>query len=152
MKWGIKKREDNNRNSLSSFHKEMDRVFDNFFSLTPGSLFDSQWMPSIDVNETDKAILVSAELPGMEEKDIEVTLERNTLTISGEKKEETEKKDEKRNSYYAERRYGSFRRSITIPDDIVTDKINAEFKKGVLSIEIPKNEKNLNKKVSIKIN
>ncbi len=151
MKWGIKKRDENSKRSLSSFHREMDRVFDDFFSLKPGTLFESEWIPKIDVEETEKAFLVSAELPGMEEKDINVTLEKNILTISGEKKEEKEEKDEKKNRYYTERHYGSFRRSVTLPEEIRTDNIKANFKKGVLTIDIPKDEKAPGKKISIEV-
>ncbi|RME79424.1 MAG: Hsp20/alpha crystallin family protein [Chloroflexi bacterium] len=122
-----------------AFRREMDRLFDEFFSgfgLTP---FESQWggfQPRVDVAETDKEIKVSAELPGLDENDIEVTLTDDVLTISGEKKEE--KEDKGRNYYRMERSYGSFSRSIPLPCQVEQDKVEATFKKGVLTITLPK--------------
>jgi HSP20 family protein len=88
------------------------------------------------VSETDKEIKVSAELPGMDEKDIDVSLTRDSLTIKGEKKQETEDKGE--DYYRMERSYGSFTRSIPLPIEVDTDKVQATFKKGVLEITLPK--------------
>ncbi len=152
MKWGITRRDDGNRSPLDSFRREIDTVFDEFFSLKPSTLFDSDWLPSIDVDENEKEFNVTAELPGMEEKDITVTLENSILTIAGEKKEEREEKDEKRNRYHSERHYGSFSRSISLPEEIKQDKIKAKFKNGVLSIMIPKDESAEKKRISIKVN
>ena len=106
--------------------------------------------PNIDVTETDKEIRVSAELPGMDNKDINVSLTKESLTITGEKKEE---KEEKKKDYYRmERSYGSFSRTIPMPVEIDTDKAKALFKKGVLTITLPKTAKAIKekKKISIK--
>ena len=122
-----------------ALQREMNRLFDNFFrgfSLTP---FGESWggfNPCIDVTETDKEIKVSAELPGLDENDIELTLSNDMLTISGEKKEETE--DKGKNYYRMERSYGSFQRSIALTPGVETDKVEAKFNKGVLTITLPK--------------
>jgi HSP20 family protein len=88
------------------------------------------------VKENDKNYQVTAELPGMDENDIEVTLDNNALTISGEKKQETE--DKGQNYYRMERSYGSFQRSISLPPGIESDNIDANFNKGILTITLPK--------------
>jgi HSP20 family protein len=102
------------------------------------------------VSETDKEIKVSAELPGMDDKDIDVSLTRDALTIKGEKKEE--KEDKGKDYYKMERSYGSFTRSIPLPVEVDTDKVQATFKKGVLEITLPKTAKAIQetKKIPIK--
>jgi HSP20 family protein len=127
------------QDSVLSLHQDIDRIFDDFFRGFGLSQFDESWgdfSPRIDVSETDQAYNVSAELPGLDENDIEVTFEHNTLTISGEKK--TEKEDKGQNYYRMERSYGSFRRSIPVPANVEADQIDAKFKKGVLNISLPK--------------
>ena len=96
--------------------------------------------PRIDVSETEKAIQVTAELPGLEEKDVEVTYEDGLLTIAGEHKEETEKKDEAKKYYMKERTYGSFRRVLSVGENFDEDKMKATFKNGVLTVELPKSK------------
>lgn len=121
------------------FQKEMNRLFQDFFEVAPFGSGASGTFPEIDVKETEKDINVTAELPGLEEKDVEVLLTADSLTIKGEKKQEKEEKGE---SYYrSERRYGSFSRVIPLASDIEVDKAEARFKKGVLHITIPKTEK-----------
>ena len=90
----------------------------------------------MDVKETDKEIHIIAELPGIDEKDIDVSLSQNTLTIKGEKKSEVE--DNKEGYHRVERRYGSFHRSIPLPCEVNDEKIAAHFKKGVLTVQLPK--------------
>ncbi len=94
--------------------------------------------PQFDVCETDDKIKVTAELPGMDEKDVDVTLENNVLTVKGEKK--AEKEERKHNYYVSERSYGQFRRVVPLPMGIDEDKIKAKFKKGVLTVTLPKTE------------
>lgn len=126
-----------------SLQREMNRLFDNFFggsNLSPWASFEggtSQvFTPRVDMSETEKEIKVSVELPGLDENDIDVALTRDTLTIKGEKKEELE---EKGTDYYRmERSYGSFTRSIPLPVDVNTDKVEATFKKGILYVTLPK--------------
>ena len=141
---------------FASFQREMNRLFDNFFggfSLSPWTPLERgaavAFTPRVDVSETDKEIKVSAELPGMEEKDIDISLTRDTLTIKGEKKEETEEKG--KDYYRMERSYGSFTRSIPLPVEVDTNKVEAVFKKGVLEITLPKTAKAISetKKVTV---
>lgn len=94
--------------------------------------------PKLDVAELKDKFEIKAELPGMDEKDIELSLDDGLLTISGEKKAETEEKD--KGYYLKECSYGTFSRSIRLPDNIADDKIEAKFKKGVLTIDLPKKE------------
>ena len=127
--------------------REMDRLFDEFdwrpfrrSAFDIGSLWrrELSWAatPAVDIVEQDKAYEMTAELPGMDEKNIEVKVANGMLTIKGEKKEE---KEEKRKDYYhSERRYGSFERRFQIPEGVDTGKIDASFKKGVLTVMLPK--------------
>jgi HSP20 family protein len=134
----------------------MSRLFDEFsrdFFPTPYRFMTENleaYSPRIDVKDTEKDIHVLAELPGVDEKDIEVSLANDTLTIKGEKKSEAEEK--KKNYYWAERTYGSFYRSIPLPCDVKADKAEATFKKGVLTVVLPKTEtaKNERKMVQVK--
>ncbi|MBM3554998.1 MAG: Hsp20/alpha crystallin family protein [Alphaproteobacteria bacterium] len=93
-------------------------------------------VPSLDVTETDKAYVVSAELPGMDEKDVEVILDKDRLTIKGEKKQESEKKEA--DFHVTERSYGAFQRAVLLPPTADTDKAAATFAKGVLTVTVPK--------------
>lgn len=133
----------------ASFRTEMDRLFDrfgfgmkpfrNWFDLEPAfQLRTSFEMPSpaIDIVEEPSGYKLTAELPGMAEKDIELIVSGDTVTLKGEKKLETERKD--KNYTLSERCYGSFQRSFTLPDGVDRDKISAEFGKGVLTVTLPK--------------
>ena len=104
--------------------------------------------PTVDMSETDKGYEITAELPGMDEKDLEVNLTDDVLTIEGNKREEREEK--KKDYYLQERRYGEFRRSLRLPQDADADKISARFEKGVLNVEIPKTgAKKRGRKISV---
>lgn len=125
-----------------SLQHEMNRLFDDFFggfALEPAGarkdLFASG-MPKIDVSETETEIRVEADLPGLDEKEIEIHFSDNVLTISGEKKSEEEEK--KKDFYRMERSYGSFYRAIPIDAEVDSEKIKASLKKGVLSVMLPK--------------
>lgn len=141
-----------------AFGREMDQLFDDFFGgssgLTPFSAGFiekfGEFNPHMDVTENDKEVKVSAELPGLADKDIEVSLNRDVLTISGEKKAEKEDKGE--NHYRMERSYGSFQRSVQLPAEVEADKVEANFKNGVLQITLPKlhPDNSVKKKISIK--
>lgn len=135
---------------FESLRDEIDRLFDDFGrglwrpfgqSLFPAApLFRSQlkWpaMPAVDVVESEKAYEITAELPGMDEKNIEVKVADGVLTIKGEKREETEKKE--KDYYLQERSFGSFERSFEVPESVEADKIEASFKKGLLTLTLPK--------------
>ena len=130
---------------FSAFHRQMDRLFDEFFrdfSLAPFRGVDESWgayVPSIDVKENEKEFQISAELPGMDDKDVEVSITGDVLTIKGEKKLEKEEEEDK-GYYRRERAYGSFQRRIQLPAEVDTDKVSAHFKKGVLTVTLPKTE------------
>ena len=137
---------------MMAFRKEMDRLFEDFFGRglrSPFAFEPFAAYPEIDVVEDDKRIAITADVPGMSEKDIQIFLSGNTLTLKGEKKEEKEEKEE--NYIRMERRYGSFNRSVTLPEDILSEKAEADFKNGVLKIEIPKSEETASKRKRIPI-
>lgn len=120
-------------------------LFDGFFDGFEG---DNIWLPDLDVSETDKELIVRAEVPGIDKDDIDITLTDGLLTIKGEKKHETEEKEE--NYHRVERRYGSFARTLRLPGEIEYDKIDASYKDGVLKLVIPKPEKAAAKRIEIK--
>lgn len=125
------------REPLALFRREMDALFDNFFSEVGGQAQSLEsFSPRIDLKESDKEIHLTAELPGIEEKDVEITLAGDTLTIRGEKTEEKEEKGEER--YRVERSYGAFRRSFSLPCEVDADKATASYKKGILTVVLPK--------------
>jgi HSP20 family protein len=131
--------------------KEMDRLWDSFFEGRPDRRIreEGEWLPSLDVAETKGDLVVKAELPGMDPKDIEISLSEGVLTIRGEKKQEKEEKEE--GYHLIERSYGSFTRSIRLPKDVQNDKINASFKNGVLKVVLPKSEEAKKKEIKIKV-
>jgi HSP20 family protein len=126
-------------NPFLTLHREMNRLFDDVFrgfDLAPigtDRFFDRMGWPNIEVSETDKEVRVTAELPGLDQKDLEVELANGVLTISGEKKRETEDKDR----VFSERYYGRFERRIPV-EDVEQDKVSAAFKDGVLTVTMPK--------------
>jgi HSP20 family protein len=127
-------------------------VFDDFFRMVPADNLGYELFPKVDINEDDKTVHVKAEMPGLEEKDLEVTLKDNMLTISGEKKEENTEENKNRNYRYCERKFGSFSRTIELPDGIKADEVKASYKNGVLEIEVPKSEPAQPKKINITVN
>jgi HSP20 family protein len=135
---------------LDVFHREFDRLFEDMwrgFDRPMRGEYEPSWAmtPTMDVAEDDDEVRLSVELPGMDEEDVEIILSDDVLTIKGEKKVETER-GEKTYSY-KERAYGSFRRSLPLGANILTDKIEAHFDKGVLTITLPK-VKRLHKKAA----
>jgi HSP20 family protein len=115
----------------------MDRLFDRFFESGWRELpAMGEWAPTVDVTEDKDAVTVTAELPGVEQKDIGVSLQDGVLTIKGEKNAEKEEKDKRR--HRVERSYGMFSRSIRLPSAVETDKVTATFKDGVVTIALPK--------------
>lgn len=109
---------------------------------------DRLFAPSVDVSESDDAITVKAEMPGMEKEDIDITVSEGLLTLSGEKKDEHEEKKE--NYHVRESRYGSFRRTVRLPASVEADKIDASYKDGILTVSVPKSEKAKSKKIEVK--
>ncbi|WP_407181499.1 Hsp20/alpha crystallin family protein [Bradyrhizobium sp. STM 3562] len=141
--WGrgrnVAVRRNEDYNPILTLHREMNRLFDDVFrgfDLAPfGDRFFDRAMgwPSIEVNESDKDVKVTAELPGLDEKDVQVELAHGVLSIKGEKKTETEDKDR----LFSERYYGRFERRIPV-EDVDEDKVSAAFKNGVLTVTMPK--------------
>ncbi len=153
------------RRPLEGLRQEIDRLFDDFGigawrSPFRGPFFDMDpfrraktafsGMPAIDVTETEKSYKVAAELPGMDEKNIEVKIANGMLTIRGEKQEE--KEEEKQDYYVRERSFGSFERTFPVPDGVDLDKVDASFKKGVLTVTLPKTAEaqKAEKKITVK--
>jgi HSP20 family protein len=142
-------------NPFDSLQREMARIFDRFTHGFGGDELakrEEWWgsaFPAVDIAETDKEILVTAELPGLDEKDLDVSLRGNHLYIRGEKKAEKEEKGE--HYYHKESSYGAFHRAIHLPVEVEEDKIEATYKKGVLKITLPKSAEALKtrKKISI---
>jgi HSP20 family protein len=122
-----------------TFHREMNRLFDDVFrgfGRNGGGLMEGQFgWPKIELSETDKAVTVSAELPGMNEKDVQVEIANGVLSIRGEKK--SERNDESK--FFSERYYGSFQRQIPL-EGVQEDKAEASFRNGVLTVSVPKSE------------
>ena len=135
---------------LTQMRREMDRLFDRFFEAWPfrSTSEMGRWMPSVDLSETDKEIIVRAELPGMDPKEIDISLSGNVLSIKGERKHEHEEKKE--NFHLVERSSGSFSRTLQLPAEVKADKIKATYKDGVLSISLPKTEPETVKKIEVK--
>ncbi len=136
---------------FESLRREIDRVFEDFdggawrsplarsfFDIQPFRSRESTWAtaPAVDIAETEKTYEITAELPGMDEKNIEVKFADGVVTIKGEKQEEKEEK--KKDYYLSERSFGSFQRSFQVPEGVDADKIEANFKKGVLTVTLPK--------------
>ncbi|MAM94649.1 Hsp20/alpha crystallin family protein [Parvibaculum sp.] len=129
---------------FSAFREEMNSLIDRVFGRS-GGFFDTpsatpfsvgQITPSVDLHETDKAYSLTAELPGLDEKDVELIVRDGLLTLKGEKR--YEKKDEKDEARVVERHYGSFQRIFTLPSDVDDAEIEAKFDKGVLTVTMPK--------------
>ena len=136
---------DGERDPFLSLHREVNRLFDDVFrgfgsglpSLAGDSAFGRGGWPSVEISDGEKEIKVTAEVPGLEEKDIEVLLDDGVLTLRGEKRSETEDKDRQ----FSERYYGRFERRIPVGYEVKEDEVEARFKNGVLTVTLPKTEK-----------
>jgi HSP20 family protein len=138
-------------NMLAQLRRDMDTVFDRFLRdpWGGGDLFSTEWGPSLDVTEDEKHLTVRAEVPGVDPGDLDIAVDGNTLTISGEKKEQSENKG--RNFYQTECRYGSFRRSVQLPAEIDPESVEAEHKRGVVTITMEKRHATETKRVKVKV-
>jgi len=137
-------------NTLAKFQDEVSRFFEEpmFRGLrTPTSL--TVWTPAVDIFETEHDLVLKAELPDMDEKDIDVRVESNTLTLAGERKYEKEFKEE--NALRMERYYGTFSRTFTLPNTVKLEAIKAEYKNGVLTVRLPKREEAKPKQIKIAV-
>ncbi|MHA1569390.1 MAG: Hsp20/alpha crystallin family protein [Alphaproteobacteria bacterium] len=134
-------------NVLNQLRREMDRVFESSENAEGSNIATADWTPAVDIKETDTAFVITADIPGVDPKDIEVNMENGVLTIRGERKEE---KEEEREGYKRiERVRGTFYRRFSLPDTADADKISAKSKNGVLEITIPKQEKVQPRKIAV---
>ena len=157
--WRGKRREDQlEETGLSSpidyFRSEMDRLFDRFFGRETSMPFfgggpRAGWAPSLDVSEDDTSVTVRAEVPGLDPKDLEITVSGQVLSLAGEKRETSESKGE--NYFHTERRFGSFRRSVQLPTPVDTDKVSAEHKNGVVIIVLHKQQSAVPKRIPVQV-
>jgi len=126
------------------FSREIDRVFDAFFGQTDQG---RRWMPPVDLVEAEDHFVLKADLPGLAEGDVNIEVQEGTLTISGERKAEHEQRE--KGWYRIERSFGRFSRSLTLPDGVDPDRIEASFSHGVLEVRIPKPEERKPQRVEI---
>jgi HSP20 family protein len=134
---------------VTHLQEEMNELFDRLFNADwLGQERPTGWWPAMDLAERGDAIIVKAEVPGLKAEDIEISVEGNVLTISGEKKEAQEEKGE--NYYHCERRYGTFRRSVNLSQAVQVDQIKAEYHEGILTVTMPKSEQAKSKRIEVK--
>ncbi len=151
--WRTKRPEESSLSPVGGFRSEMDRLFDSFLHDTfnwgdrPWGAVAS-WGPPLDVEETDKEVFIRAEIPGVKADELELSIHDNTLVISGEKKESQEKHD--KGYIYQERRFGSFRREVQLPSAVDENDVKAEYKDGVLHVQLKKSQEALPKKIQVK--
>jgi len=130
---------------FAALHDEMDRLFDDFYRTFEGwplarfAPVTEGYTPQVDVSEDDEHVVVTAELPGMEEKEIDISVTGDLLTLKGEKREERETKD--KDYVRTERTYGAFRRTVQLPCEVEDEGATATFKRGVLTVTLPKSER-----------
>ena len=134
---------------FASLRRDVDRLFDEAWSGSPGGWRTRGWLPPVDVNETEDEIKVQVEVPGMRADDIDVTVENGILTISGEKRFEHREGEEDRGNLVVERQYGRFTRSFTLPAQVDAEKVTAECADGVLTIALPKRSEARPKRISV---
>ena len=134
--------------TLTSLREEMNDLLNRFWSSASEPFGLAEWAPALDVSETDEAILVRAEIPGIDPKELDIAVVGDTLTIRGEKKDETREKGH--NYHRVERRYGSFTRSLTLPAPVDAEKVTAKAHAGVLKIRLPKKEEAKARRIEIK--
>jgi len=138
------------RGEMTRFRREMDRLFDRFFEGWPfrASGEEGEWTPSVDVSEGAKEVIVRAEIPGIDPKAIDISIEGNILTLGGERKMEHEEKGE--DFLRIERSYGAFSRSIRLAAEVDAAKAKASYKDGVLKVDLPKTKESEVKTIQVK--
>lgn len=134
---------------IVSMQREIDRMFDRFRGGTSDDSGVETWIPTVDIVERDTAYHIKAELPGVDKNDVKITVQNDVLTIRGEKKKESEKKND--NYHRVERSFGVFQRSFTLPTSVQSDKIEASYDNGVLSVVLPKSEEEKPKQIEVKV-
>jgi HSP20 family protein len=136
---------------LNTIQSEMNRLFNTFFEGGPanGTTAQRRWLPAMDLVETQDDFVLRADLPGLSEADVNIELEDNVLTISGERK--AEHQEQKEGYYRVERAWGTFSRSLTLPEGVNPEAVKASFDRGVLEVRIPKPEQRKPRKVAISV-
>jgi HSP20 family protein len=137
---------------MLNIRREINRMCDSFFRGGMQELSDllaSSWSPSVDITEKEDSYTVKVELPGVSKDDVKITMQENVLTIGGEKKQEKEAKES--NLHRIERSYGKFQRSFSLPSAVRGDKIEAEYKDGILTVMLPKSEASKPKQIDVKV-
>jgi HSP20 family protein len=134
---------------LSGLQEQVNRLFDTSFPGRTDNSALTTWAPAVDIYETENELVVKADLPDVNEKDLDVRIENNTLTIRGERK--FEKKVEEENYLRVERTYGSFSRSFSLPNTVNSEAIKAEYKNGVLTVELPKRAESKPKQIKVNV-
>jgi HSP20 family protein len=133
---------------ISTMRDDMERLFDTMIGRYPRERTEGFWAPSVDVEETNDTVNIRAEVPGMNKEDIKVTVSEDTVTLSGERKQEAEQKD--RTFHRIERVYGKFQRTIALPASVEGDQAKASYKAGVLELVLPKSPKTRAHEIQIK--
>jgi HSP20 family protein len=133
---------------LSSLRDEVNRLFDFSLPARDSGLF-SGWSPALDVFDDKDSLVVKVELPGLKKEEINISLHEGVLTVSGERKRDTEKKEGQ--SFRSERYFGKFQRSVTLPTAVDSSKVSASYKDGVLSVELPKAEEAKPKQIAVSV-
>ena len=136
------------RGSLGNLREEMEKLVSRAFGEEVGLWPTDRIVPSLDMAETDSNVEVRMDIPGMDAKDIDIQVNGNLLTISGERKEEREEKG--KTFHRIERRVGSFSRSLTLPCQVKEDAVDAQYKNGLLTVKLPKTEEAKSKKITVK--
>lgn len=141
---------------LSTIRQQMDRLFEDMLSISDRDWMGlhsmgGMWTPAVEIEETDNDLIVKAEIPGMDAKDIDVEVGEDRVTISGEHQEEQRSEDKKKNYYHSEFYYGKFERVIPLPRSIQTEKIDSKFKNGILTLTMPKIKEEPKKVVKVNL-
>src|ERR1043165_1933201 len=134
---------------FATLQDRLNRLFQSSFGESQDSLTNSSFSPAVDVYEDEHAVNLKIEVPGIDEKDLDIRVENNTLTVNGERKFEKEEKEE--NFRRVERQYGSFTRSFTLPSSVETENIQAAYDKGVLEIRLAKKAEAKPKQIKVKV-
>ncbi|MGC9453615.1 MAG: Hsp20/alpha crystallin family protein [Phycisphaerae bacterium] len=146
----VRRRNQQQAAPLARLQDEVNDLFGRFFDDWPlaGLSRAGSWFPALDISEREDSVVVQAEIPGMKRDDIDISVQDNHLTISGEKKESEEHKEGE--YYHSERRYGTFRREIPLPAGVDADNVDATYRDGVLTVTLPKSEEAKPRKIEIK--
>jgi HSP20 family protein len=152
--WRNKQEDPGEMSPLVTVRNEMDRLFDTFLREPFGAMDWPQWgagkwSPAVDVAEDDKELTVRAELPGIDPKELDVTVVDNQLVLSGEKRESSETKE--KGVFHSETRYGSFRRTLPLPEGVDTEHVAAQYTNGVLTLRLPKTAPVAQKRIEVKV-